>query len=94
MTPEGLLDSRILLHKTCDTLDTSETSAEGQSRLTLDLEKGRQKLELVINGVDGIRKLLAVVERLQQGLEAVIRQRHDAGHRRGGIYELGGSSLS
>jgi hypothetical protein len=41
------------------------------------LEKGWEKLELVILGGDGIRELLAVVEGLQKGLEAVVYQRHD-----------------
>jgi hypothetical protein len=44
--------------------------------LTLDFEKGRQKLELVVLGIDRICKLLAIVEGLQEGLEAVVHHGH------------------
>lgn len=50
--------------------------------LTLDFEKCRQQLELVFLGRDGIGQLLAVVERLQQGLEAIVYQRHLGRHRK------------
>lgn len=60
----------------------------GLSR-TFDLEKGREKLELVILGRDRICELLAVVEGLQQGLEAVVDHRHFDGHRRYFIELLG-----
>lgn len=52
-----------------------------QSRLTLDLQEGRQQLVLVLLGGYRIRQLLAVVEGLQQGLEAVVDCTHRGSRR-------------
>ena len=49
----------------------------------LDLEKGRQQLKLVLGGADGIRELLAVIEWLEEGLEAVVSERHGECYRGG-----------
>lgn len=46
---------------------------------TFDLEESRQELVLVLLGGDGICELLAIVEWLQQGLEAIVNQRHRGG---------------
>lgn len=40
--------------------------------LTLDFQEGWQKLVLVLLGGDGVSQLLAIVEGLQEGLEAVV----------------------
>lgn len=58
--------------------------------LTFNLEECRQQLELVFLGRDGIRQLLAVVERLQQGLEAIVYQRHLECHLQGVMNWTGG----
>jgi hypothetical protein len=70
----------VLFDKACE--EVSWRNYEGLvavcvEKLTFHLEKGWEKLELVILGGDGIRELLAVVEGLQKGLEAVVYQRHD-----------------
>lgn len=44
----------------------------------LDLEEGGEKLELVILGRDGIGEALAVIERLEEGLEPVVNHFHHA----------------
>lgn len=60
----------------------NEWLVERGRALTFNLEECRQQLELVFLGRDGIGQLLAVVERLQQGLEAIVYQRHLVCHLR------------
>lgn len=68
--------------------DSSKSKPWGTLIHTLDFEKGGQKLKFVVLGVDRVCELLAVVEGLQQGLEAIIHQRHRVGHDGECIYEL------
>ena len=52
--------------------DGSDDGGQGHPLLTLDLQEGRQQLVLVLLCRDRVCQLLAIVERLQQGLEAVV----------------------
>lgn len=46
--------------------------AQGELELTFDLQEGGQKLVLILLGGYGIGELLAIIERLQKGLKAII----------------------
>ena len=50
--------------------------------LTFDLQERWQQLVLVLDGGNRIRETFAIVERLEESLEAVIDQRHFDGCRR------------
>lgn len=54
----------------------AEIRIDESQNLTFDFEKCRQQLELVFLGRDRVGQLLAVVEGLQQGLKAIVYQRH------------------
>lgn len=53
--------------------------------LTLDFQEGWQKLELVLLCGNRIRKLLAIIEWLQESLEAIVDRRHLKCHLRAHI---------
>lgn len=61
------------------------TGTTGCGTLTFNLEEGWEELEFILLGGDGISKLLAIVEGLQKGLEAIVYQRHLEGHRKADI---------
>ena len=71
------LDSRVGAHNVLNPLlDEKVVRVDVLLDEALDLEEGGEQLELVLLGGDGVCQTLAVVERLEEGLEAVVDRLH------------------